>query len=496
MAGTIIDTLTVILGLDPKQFKKGTKEAEDATKNATTVVTKSAGEMVGALQRVAAEFVALFLTVRGIHDVVDMFTELNAGVRQLGVDSRNTGESAAHLRDYGNLAEMAGGKAEDALATIQSLQQSVFNAHEGYGYDDQLKSFGRIGVGDIGQSTGKLQDFHDILLRTATALQQLDKPERYQWTQKAGLQGGIANAVVEGPQVLEKYWQQQLKIHQTTQGDTDAAIKLGQAWDLLKDKMRALATQILTAVSPAVQKLLLAFGNFATKHQKDIDQGVQTIADWATGPGPGEFIEAITQMADAAVDTAKQLHDVADGVLHPLRSVGKLIGAGYDNAHTAAINSRTEFDTDAEARAAEKKYGLPKGILDWVGMPSHQARGVSDPLAQQLKKQHDDSGGDAKDPNWFRTANDFNKAFRAAQDIPPAADATKANQGAGASPRAAGAISGATPSGPPTGRNQVSVTLGDIYVTSGATNASELADNLAMQLQRKLTTTLADTALS
>lgn len=282
MSATVIDKLTVELGLDPKEFKKGTAEATKATKDTQESVTKSATAIVTSLRRVAAEFVSLFLVVRSVKDVVGIFSELNASTRQLGIDSRNYGESAAHLRDWGNIAEMAGGQAEDATGTIAGLQKAIFDVGHGLGWSSQLTEFGRIGV-DTGVATGKMRDFHDLLLDTSRALQTQfpDKATRFQETRVLGLQGGIANAVSEGPDQLEKYYQQQLKIHQTTEGDTRAAAQLAQAWDLLRDKMRALTTQILTAVSPAIQGLFTRFGNFLTGHQQDFEAGIKKVADWA-----------------------------------------------------------------------------------------------------------------------------------------------------------------------------------------------------------------------
>lgn len=498
MSVTVIDRLIVELGLDPRQFQKGTKEAQKATKDTEQSVTKSAGEMIGALRRVAAEFVSLFLVVRSIHDIVGMFSELNESTRQLGIDSKNYGESAAHLRDWGNIAEIAGGKAEDATATMAGLQKAIFDVGHGLGWSPQLTEFGRIGV-DTGVATGKMRDFHDLLMDTSKSLQAQfpDRQQRFQETQVLGLKGGIANAVADGPEVLEKYYQQQLKIHQTTEGDTKAAQALAQAWDVLRDKMRALATQILTAVSPAIQRLFNTFGNWLSKHQGDFEKGITGLAEWAQGPGPGKIIDALTSFGDTVVSVAE--------------FIGKALGIHKLTDQELIGNEKPMFS--GEFTRAEKKYGLPQGLLS-----NPDLRGSTmdlDMRSDALSVLHGEAGGDKGDPNWLKAVASFKKQYTDPSLIKKglwerqtdwvhtwvdpllAPDATQATQGAGPSPRAQSTIAGAKPTASNLGgAGGSSVHIDNINVNTQATDADGVARDIDGALNRKLTVTQADGALS
>jgi len=491
-SATIIDRLVVELGLDPALFKKGNTEVRTETKKTQDDVSKAAGEMLGALHKVAAEFISLFLVVRSVHDVVGLFADLNENVRQLGIDSRNTGQSAAALRDWGNIAEMAGGKAEDALGTITGLQQSIFNAKQGYGYSEQLKNFGRIGV-DTGVAQGQMRDFHDLLLDTSKALQQFSQPDRFQFAQKLGIQGGLANAVTEGPEVLEKYWQQQLKIHQTTDADTRAAQELAKAWDLLKDKMRALTTQILTAVSPAIQHLFNAFGNWLSKHQGDFEGGINKLAEWATGDGPGKIIDAMTSIGDAAISAAEFLN--------------KMLGRSAPTKEELLGNEKPMFY--GAFSAAEKKYGLPSGLLD-----NPDLRGSTLDLDQRsdaLSVLHDQAGGDKGDPDWKKAVAAFKQQYTDPSLIKKGLwerqmdwfkslgsgnpDASKAAAGAAPSPGAQQALAG-KPIADTGSRGNTTVTIDKVNVYTQATDANGIASDIGGALNRKLTVTYADGALS
>src|ERR1017187_6840276 len=112
MAGTIIDSLVVTLGLDSSGFKKGQADARKGIKDTESVVKESAGAMASAISRVAMEFIGLFLAARGIGDIVHLFTDLNGSLRKLGFESLNFGVAAGELRDWQEVAELAGGRSD------------------------------------------------------------------------------------------------------------------------------------------------------------------------------------------------------------------------------------------------------------------------------------------------------------------------------------------------------------------------------------------------
>lgn len=502
MSTTIIDKLVVELGLDPKQFNKGAASAATEVKNTQEQVSYSAGEMIGALQRVAAEFVSLFLVVNGVKDVVDMFAQLNESTRQLGIDSRNVGESAAELRDWGNIAEFAGGKAEDATGTIQGLEKSIFNVKQGFGWDDQLTNFLRLNV-DTGVATGKMRDFHAILLDVSKALQGMSGEDKFNWTQKLGLSGGIANAVTQGPEQLEAYYRRAQSIPQISGADTAAAQRLAVAFDTLKDRVVALATKILTAAEPAIESLFNAMGGFLQKNQGKVTAGINDLAAWAQGPGPKNIISAVTSFAQSVVDATKYIN----AAVHPISTTGKGLAAVGDYAALKNQGRSRDEQVLQEVGAAEKKYGLPAGLLAKTGNgPDQIGLGSADPLAAILAQQHAALGGDKADPDWYKTVQAINARIHAtaapATEVPgasPNPNALKATVGASGSPGArataaqAAGVPTASTDGPASITNNVT---GDIFVQTQAKDATGVAGGINGALQRKLTVSQSDGALS
>lgn len=491
MATTVVDKLIVEFGLDPKQFKAGLKEANLAIVSTKDNTTKSSNEMVQSLRRVAAEFVSLFLAIRSIKDVSGIFTELNESTRQLGFTSRQTDESAAALKDWGNIAEIVGGKAEDAQATFAGLQKAIFDVGHGLGWSPQLTEFGRIGV-DTGVGQGKVRNAHDLLRDATVALeaQFKDPAARYQETQVLGLQGGIANLVSGGVKEFDRQWAQQQGIPQVTGNDTRQAQNLTESYDVLKQRIEAELRQVLTAISPALQKLFRGIGDFIAQHTGDITAGIKELLGWFSGPGPQNFVDGMTYAAQAVWDFAKAVVAGKDVIQHPLKNTGKFLGglgelAHYSNERTAA--AQEEYD-------AEEKYGIPHGTLagSILPLPAHSMPGQAEQIAKRLKEAHADD-----DSDWGAAVDELRDQFNMS-NVGPITEAAQANQGAASSPKAR-AIAASKPtafndSSP--GGGSTSVRIDELNVYSAAKDATGIAGDLDNALQRKLTVSLADGALS
>lgn len=493
MSTTIIDSLIVELGLDPKQFTKGQKEAATALTNTEKQTKSVASGMVSSLRKVAAEFATLFLAVKSFKDVVGYMTQLNESTRQLGIDSRNTGESAATLKDLGNAAEIAGGKAEDATTLVLGLQRSIFGAGHGLDYSDQLREFNRLGV-DTGVNTGEMRPVLDILRETAKALEEQypDKAQRYQETQVLGLPGGIANLVGQGTGYFDKQMAIQRSIPQVTPGQTQAAQNLTQSYDVLKQRIEAIARQVLTAIEPALEHLFKGIGDFLQKHSADISQGIKDFLGWFSGDGPHNFIEAITAAADAAWKFAKAANGGKDVIRHPLKTAGKLfLGLGQ-----MAHDSNQDVRIQEEEHAAEKKYGLPAGFLSGNGVPAHASPGMAEQIAIRLGEIRSQEVAE-DDPEWLNALDTLNQQFQNAS-LAPNPDALNAGAGAESSPGARNiAARGYTPTNTGVLKSSgVKFSVDELNVYTQATDATGIASGIVGAMDRKLTVTYADRGLT
>jgi hypothetical protein len=349
---TVIDSLIVTLGLDPKQFTKGQKEAAKAVVDTQTTVEKAAQGMSKAIKEVALEFVGLFLVVRSLQDVVSFFENMNAATRQLGIDSKNIGTSAAELRDWQNAASMAGGSAEGITKTMLGLQQSLFNMKFKGEMSDQLIYLARLGV-QFETASGQVKPFKDIMLATAGAMERstLSRPDKASFLQAAGFDTGSINLILSGTKALQGYYDQQLKLRQVSDADVEAATRMAQAWELLKENVTAGAQKLLTSAEPAITALFKALEegidwlNKPENSQPIIDW-LNNAAKWVAGPGAG-------QIKGYFADLASIVHGLAVA-LAALPDLGHLIGGSLADERDWENNSPT-------MRTAQKVLGL----RDW-----------------------------------------------------------------------------------------------------------------------------------
>lgn len=233
-SATVIDKLVVTLGLDPKNFKKGEKEAaaslldlERRAKKTGDEVEKSgdkAGESWVSAGRkflsVAAIFKILSYTTKNILAAADATYDLSNAARGLDI-------SARYLRNFENVAEIMGGTAEGARKTIAGLHKAIFDASFNGQISEQLVQLGRLGV-RFQDAGGHMRDFKDIYLDTAQKIQEnksLTEGEKLEFLQGAGFDSGLARAAVGGRDAASAALAQQEARRQV--GDADIAAATG-----------------------------------------------------------------------------------------------------------------------------------------------------------------------------------------------------------------------------------------------------------------------------
>jgi hypothetical protein len=360
---TVIDSLIVQLGLDPKGFKKGADEVEKQSKKTKDSVKKDAGEiadgtaktefavkkssdsMVSSFRRVATEVIGLFVAVRSVQDVVGFFERVNASTRQLGLDSKNFGIAANELRDWQNAAVLAGGSAQGVTDTIANLNKSLFNLQYTGQVSDQLIYLQRLGV-QFRTVTGQVAPFKNILMQTAQILERngRSRAENFQYLQAAGFDVGSINLVLAGTKALAAYYEQQKKLPQLNDADAASALHLSQAWELLTQKVTVGAQKLLTRLdaSGVFDEIFAGLDKLITlvdSHQDDIVDFFKGAVAWVQGPG-GPLIKAFfTDLATDISTLAAAVRDVA-AAFQWLEDKGDTLGG----AVFKAIHERADVD--------------------------------------------------------------------------------------------------------------------------------------------------------
>lgn len=350
MATTVIDQLIVTLGLDPKGFKKGQREADKALKSAKDSVKSASADMSKAIAGVAKEFALAFLGFESAVGLAKMLASLNDATTQLGRLAANTGIAASELKNWQNATELAGGSAEDFNATVNEIQKqqtsfSLTGQASWLGYLRQLK----VGLLDLnGNPRSPLQ----LLLELSERFTHLSRPQAFQIGQQMGLTPGILNLLLQGPSAIQSLIDKQHDLHQITKDDTDASAQLSASWTLLMQQGKSLGQDLLTKIAPALQAVF---------------NGIQSIVQAFKGgeAGAGTFGKAIMYVKDIFILIASAVRLVIAGLvalghLWANSAFGKFVDNAIGNViHKVAtlVHSAAGAASSTTAAVEAKVYG-------------------------------------------------------------------------------------------------------------------------------------------
>lgn len=378
-SSTVIDQLIVKLGLDPRDFTKGEKQAAQETVKLERQVKTSSEGMGRSLAGFTGKLLGIATVAVAVKKFIGYTSELSTTIRQLGIDSDNFHIAASELRNFGNVAEMSGGKAEDVRKTVGGLSKAIYDLAYNGQISDSLIMLGRLGV-QFQDSAGNMRDFKDIVLDTQSAIQQsmrngTSRANAYQMLLQAGFDPGLANAMLKGDVSQQLNRQQQRR--QVTREDIDLATKWeqsaanrGQAADAAALRQLPLEARVGTAANNAIAAGLDKAGTY-------------------------NFNEAAHDMGDAMRSGGKA---VRDGVTDFLLGLGRL--ADRMNAKNLP---RGRGAYESTIQAAAKKFGVNPEILAGVlhtesnfNPGAYNEKSGATGIAQLLPKYFPGAG---KDPN-------------------------------------------------------------------------------------------------
>lgn len=149
---TVIDELTLNLGLDPAKFTAGQRSAIEALRQLEQQATKSGKETESQskklldffvnLKKETLSFLGAFYGGRGVADVVEHLTRMDASLSRVASISNVSQEALAKWRIA---VRLMGGEASEADEAISSLNQAMFAAARNpAGNIDFIKSMGII----------------------------------------------------------------------------------------------------------------------------------------------------------------------------------------------------------------------------------------------------------------------------------------------------------------------------------------------------------------
>ncbi|WP_257755190.1 glucosaminidase domain-containing protein [Burkholderia glumae] len=371
---TIVDALVVTLGLDAAAFKRGKAEASQATKK-LTAEELAAAKKIEANNKIAAEsfkrvrtevlaLVGLFTAGLGLTAFTVNTIKTAAALDRM---SNNLGMSARDLASWQLAARNAGSSAEGITAALAESQNAVAGLKYGQ-IGESMQWFLRLGG-----NMSDLKDGNTYLLARSRIIANMFKvdPGRARFiAQQMGISDDAFNLLKQGPEVVQRYRDQQAALADEMARAAAPAEALRKQFDLLETKLQSVAVAVLTDLMPMFERLLRQLDSMATwvsDHKEDINQWVDNAVK-----AVGRFIE----WADRAADSVGGWKNVLAGLLAlkilsivaPLLQLGAAlagVGAGLGLIGRVGVAGVAVM----AALWAAKKLGLPdvdaqKGIDD------------------------------------------------------------------------------------------------------------------------------------
>jgi len=313
---TVVDSLVVLLNLDPSGFSKGQKEAvaslkkteESASKTAKNMQAdgKKAAEFFSGIRNQVLALGAAFLGVDAIKSFAEQITQSDAALGRL---ANNVGVSTEALSAWEGAAERAGGSKGGIDSTFKAMADQVQRINnEGTPGAEVLEKLARAGI-NVSKYFDKSTDSTERLLMAADAFKGMD-PGKAQFLGKGlGYDEGTINLLMKGRTEVSALLEKQKALNAVSQADADAAIARNKAWKDLTDTFEGGLRPALTAITPVLTELLGEFGKWILDNKKWIETGivgaVKDFADWIKSVDWHAVGEGIRSFAKGANDAAE-----------------------------------------------------------------------------------------------------------------------------------------------------------------------------------------------
>lgn len=335
MGINVIDALVVTLGLDNRDFRKGRKETEEDLKGLREGGARTSNELQSGGLRAAEGFRSLrnelagaLVLFTGANSLKNFALNMVASDAATGRLATSLGVSTQELSAWQIAAQKAGGTAEDANASFQSMV-SMFENIRLRGDLSQGAELAGLGVTD-------LSDPSKALLQLADARQRMSAPEYQNRLQHLGISQGMINLLMKGSAEVRRLTDEAAR----NGAATDESARAAQAYEAA---LVDLESTIKQGLRPELTELLKGFASVV---------GGMKAAN-VLGPAVEGTLAAVAVAATAAAGPWAALAIAIGSVIIAYRDLQKLRGMTPEQ--------RKQFDDEGSRLRGEAWGEIKKG---------------------------------------------------------------------------------------------------------------------------------------
>lgn len=286
---TVIDSLIVKLGLDPKGFTSGQKQAAasmlktrqdaDATAKQLEAAGKRGAEFFNRMRSEALKLAAVLVGGAGVYAFVQ---RLNTADAALGRFAKNTGLSANELAAFEQASLRLGGSADATRGSIRSISQELERLAV-TGNTEILRPLNLTGV-ELAKFVDKATPMADKIGMISDALKKVsDQQGRTRALFLAGQMGideGTFNLLVQGNAALQQQLSLVKALGLTTEKDVKAAQDLVTAFHDLSQVVYGVLREAFTEISPILTQMMKDLREFIQANKQDISAKIKEFGNW------------------------------------------------------------------------------------------------------------------------------------------------------------------------------------------------------------------------
>lgn len=380
MPATIIDSLLVTLGIDPKQFVKGAAEANKAQKSIEDQVKRTGASTDSVERRVAreramrakeseAQAKRMAENIRAVrNELLGWFAVLTAGktlkeffgdtineAAKLGFLSQNLRMSTEDLTAWQRAAERAGGSKDKIIDQLRQSAEDIAALRSGLGPSDSMQWFFRMGG-----SADDLKDGNTYLLARARIVHDLfavDPSRAALIASQMGVSQDQFDFIKQGPAAILALVAAQRKNSAITAQDAAAALTLRNRWLDFKASLEATTTKILVASIPAIE----AFVGWMQSLTQWVTDNKDAIGKWVADL-VSKLIPTLNNIGRALADTDW------NATVQGIKTVGSAIVEIADDLRELIDlwhkwTGRDEVPTKGVSKVGSVRFGQKDAIL-------------------------------------------------------------------------------------------------------------------------------------
>lgn len=271
---TIIDSLLVKLGLDSSEFDakkskvdKGLKDTGGEADKTGAKLKKSGKDGAEGFENVAksaAKFLALIGGTMAVKRFIENQIEANAALDRF---AQNLDQSANSISAWGNAAELAGGSAEGLQGTMDMLSKSQTELQL-TGQSGLIPYFFALGV-SLADTQGKARPVNELLLDLSDRFSKMDRTTANNMGRMMGIDQGTMQLLLKGRSEVELMIARQKEYGAVTKQQAEEASRLRNAMVASKQSFEAFGRELLSAATPALEKMFAIFADFGSWIQEN-----------------------------------------------------------------------------------------------------------------------------------------------------------------------------------------------------------------------------------